>query len=541
MRITILIAFSSLTFGLLGQSLSEARAYFENYEYARAANAYSSIAQLKKLPIDDYKRWAYSYYIIGENQKGLPISDSIIRMKEAEPMFFYINGEMNKGAGNYAKAKESYERYAKLDNEYDVSVKIASCEQIGTWTNQKYTSLSNPNALNDTKANIAMQWAADGYYITREIGKDSTGKDDVNHVDDSPLVLARPFFVSDANGQQAIQVIDKDPFISLSSVAFIENSNKAILSLTRPIGKSEFEKAPHIYLANYSKQNGILDSLKPWEFGGMFDTASCTHPTINASGNCLVFARQSEKTNGSDLYVSYLNGTSWSKPQAISSLNTSFDEMFPKFSGDTILFFSSDGYPGYGNLDLFKAKVEGKNFSFYEHPKAPVNSISDDFNFIWISADSAVFSSNRSGGYGDDDIYLITYEPKPVVVPEDSTDFEEFVTEWTDIIIYFDFDKYDLGAEEKKIADLIAFLEKYGESNIVIEGHTDRRGSDDYNMTLGLRRSNTVKEELVKRGLHPRQIETISKGETDPQVQCDKCTEEEHAKNRVAIVKLNAK
>ena len=89
---------------------------------------------------------------------------------------------------------------------------------------------------------------------------------------------------------------------------------------------------------------------------------------------------------------------------------------------------------------------------------------------------------------------------------------------------------------------MVEFLGHYPNSKIIIEGHTDSRGSDEYNMKLGYNRSVTVKDELIKRGIHPSQIETVSKGETAPPNPCDKkCTEADHALNRVAIIILDAK
>ncbi len=543
MRIILVAVLSSLSFSLLSQSLTEARTYFENYEYARAASAYDSYAQIKELPLEDYKRWVYSSYIIGDYKKGLPISDSVLRTKSPEPLFYYINGEINMGLKNYEQARSAYVKYQSLDDEYDVSVKIASCELIPTWEPQAYVTLENPLGINDSKANIVGQYEHDVLYVFKEVGVDSTGSNQQDDVDDAPLVLAQPFFLTSKTSEQRVTVNYDNKNIAISSMAFVPGSDEVIMSVTKPISNKEIDMAPHLYIGKYDQVNHVIDSLRLWEFSGYEDTSACAHPTINSSGTMLVFAKDGIFTSGSDLYYSNRSNGSWSEPKPISKLNTGFDEMYPKFSGDTLLFFSSDGYPGYGGLDIFSVPVNGNTFGAMSHPTEPVNSLSDDFNFVWVNADSAVFSSNRISGHGDDDIYFIGYKKKEVVIEKpDSSDFFAFVNNWKNVNIYFNFDKYDLSKDFAKVDQLVEFLGHYPNSKIIIEGHTDSRGTDEYNMKLGYNRSVTVKDELIKRGIHPSQIETVSKGETTPPNPCDKkCTEADHALNRVAIIILEAK
>ena len=542
MRISIIALLLSLSFGVSAQSLNEARGYFDNYEYGKAASAFDSYSKMKSLSLDDYKKWAYSCFVIGDNAKGFPLADSILRTRDAEPLFYYVHGEMAMGLGKYSEAEESFTKYQKLDNEYDVSVKIVSCQQIPSWTQQEYNVLNNPLGLNDSKANMVGQYYNDVLFVFREIGKDSTGNNASENVDDAPLVLARPYYLSGDGTLNSIEMNLEDPNISISSMAFVPGSNTVILSASKPLANESIDRAPHLYFANFNWDQMSIDSLVLAPFSGYEDTTSCTHPTINKSGTHLVFAKEGEYTASSDLYISERTSNGWSTPKPLKKINTSFDEMFPKFSGDSVLFFSSDGYPGYGALDIFSVAFNSGEFGERNHPSAPVNSLMDDFNFVWLAQDSAVFSSNRIGGHGDDDLYFIGYRKIEIlpVVP-DSSDFEDFVANWKNVNIYFNFDKYDLEKDFAKMDDLVTFLSHYPNSKITIEGHTDSRGSNEYNMKLGYNRAETAKNELVLRGIHPSQIEITSKGETQPPHECQKCSEADYALNRVAIISLNAK
>jgi outer membrane protein OmpA-like peptidoglycan-associated protein len=110
-------------------------------------------------------------------------------------------------------------------------------------------------------------------------------------------------------------------------------------------------------------------------------------------------------------------------------------------------------------------------------------------------------------------------------------------------VIYFDLDKFNLKEEtEKIIFEVMVFLDKYPKSSLSVTGHTDARGSVEYNLNLGLRRANSVLAELVDLGINSSQISTFTKGNSEPEVDCSSgCSEEDHALNRIAVIRLTAK
>ena len=289
-----------------------------------------------------------------------------------------------------------------------------------------------------------------------EIAKDSKGIQ--MNTDSTDLMLAYPMIGRDG----IFNFISLDDSIkdkSISSISFFPNGEDVLLSINRPLPKNELDLVPHLYKGKFDPTNNLISSLYLWEFSGYEDTTSCSHATINASGNLVVFTKMGEKTNGADLYVSELTGGSWSKPTELKTLNTSYDEMYPMFMGDTLLSMASDGRPGYGGLDIYLVEVNGSTFSNVAHIKSPVNSFKDDFNFCYYSADSARYTSNRKGGLGDDDIYFIKYsEPLSPVIKKDSVDFHEFADNWKTPIIYFDFDKFEISQDFENISGLIGFL-----------------------------------------------------------------------------------
>jgi len=94
---------------------------------------------------------------------------------------------------------------------------------------------------------------------------------------------------------------------------------------------------------------------------------------------------------------------------------------------------------------------------------------------------------------------------------------EEFIT--IGDRVYFDFDKAEIRSDgSATLNDQAAWLKKYPNVTIVVEGHCDERGTREYNLALGERRANAVKEYLVSRGVSANRIETISYGKERPAV-----------------------
>ncbi|HWO57095.1 MAG TPA: peptidoglycan-associated lipoprotein Pal [bacterium] len=83
--------------------------------------------------------------------------------------------------------------------------------------------------------------------------------------------------------------------------------------------------------------------------------------------------------------------------------------------------------------------------------------------------------------------------------------------------IYFDFDKYNLRDDARRVLDANAeILRNNPEMNILIEGHCDERGTDEYNLALGERRAQAAREYLIRLGIDPSRINVISYGEERP-------------------------
>ncbi|TPG64411.1 OmpA family protein [Hymenobacter nivis] len=132
-------------------------------------------------------------------------------------------------------------------------------------------------------------------------------------------------------------------------------------------------------------------------------TADDFSPVFAPDGVTLYFASgRRSGLGGNDLFRATLgpNGRFSAAENLGDAINTAGNDNFPGVAPDGTLYFSSDGRPGYGKLDIFMVQA-GKPVNL----GPDVNGPADDFAPLPMSAEAGVFSSNRAGGKGSDDLY----------------------------------------------------------------------------------------------------------------------------------------
>lgn len=104
--------------------------------------------------------------------------------------------------------------------------------------------------------------------------------------------------------------------------------------------------------------------------------------------------------------------------------------------------------------------------------------------------------------------------------------------------VHFDYNKYDImDADHAVLQRQAAWLAKYPSVRVTVEGHCDERGTREYNLALGARRANAVKEYLVSLGVSAGRLETISYGKERPM--CTESSESCYAQNRRGVTTIS--
>ena len=95
---------------------------------------------------------------------------------------------------------------------------------------------------------------------------------------------------------------------------------------------------------------------------------------------------------------------------------------------------------------------------------------------------------------------------------------KDFAKKVSSIVVYFDFDKYNIRKDQwPKVEKLAELIKSHPENyTIRIEGNCDEWGTEEYNYALGLKRANSVKKALIELGVDPKKLTVISYGELNP-------------------------
>ncbi len=192
------------------------------------------------------------------------------------------------------------------------------------------------------------------------------------------------------------------------------------------------------------------------------DKVNEVHPCLIESDSVLIFAANPiNSIGGYDLYYSVREADGWSSAYSMPEyLNSVGDEKFPTSHHDT-LYYSSDYLVGMGGLDIFKTYLQKSNkWKNPQNLKAPINSGYDDFSLVVnpnfnpniIASQAGLFSSNRPGGRGLDDIYNYI---KTIKIDDQPTKEDK---EKDSIISYNVFVLFNIFDNEKNQLDNITIL-----------------------------------------------------------------------------------
>lgn len=223
---------------------------------------------------------------------------------------------------------------------------------------------------------------------------------------------AQLYYYSSKDGKEEIKLPD-DFHIGAFDIDY--KRNLIYLTRTDYVKKwSKYKQLPHIWVGFLDVDNLRVGNLEPLDFEGLKKGIPTGHPCVVQDTNIIYFSSSFEGGQGGfDIYSGIVDGN---KIETLKNLgpnvNSEGDEFYPTIADSNVLYFTSDGHPGFGNLDMFKAVVKGFHFpQKAEILPEPFNSPADDFCFIYSAGKKAkgYITSNRFGGVGDDDIYLFKF------------------------------------------------------------------------------------------------------------------------------------
>lgn len=395
------------------RNLKKAEKYLALGEYYDAASEFKTA--YSKTPAKDRdkrgqisKKLAYSYERINSTQKAIAAYRNVVRYhQDVADTHLALARQLMKN-GNYKEAVQEFQ--VALDSMPDntlarTGLKAAQeapeIKQMGS----RYT-VKRMDIFNSRRADYCPMLFGDQYdqlYF-------SSTRNDAQGDELSGITGAKPgdIFVSqkDDKGKWGRpQTIETGLNSEYDEGACCFKPDGSTMYLTQCSTDPDYPRYATIVTANRS------DAAwgKPNKLELTHDTlSSYAHPAISPDGEWLYFTSDMPGGKGGlDIWRVRLTSAGTGGVENLGEpINTEGDEMFPTFRPNGDFYFSSNGHPGLGGLDIFIAKVNRHGRYELEHPGYPLNSMGDDFGMTFEGLkNQGFFSSNRGDGRGWDHIY----------------------------------------------------------------------------------------------------------------------------------------
>ncbi|MEP1955541.1 MAG: OmpA family protein, partial [Algoriphagus sp.] len=279
-----------------------------------------------------------------------------------------------------------------------------------------YHELVNYKELNTSGPDYAPVISEDFIYFTT--GRQASG---LYPADGSPytkLFRARADGLKvDVTGAQPLPEFRNEEGLNQAAIAISPDGNTIIYA--RGNSTSDKDLPETALFASYFRGGGFTQPI--WMPVNEDEFWWNSTPAFSEDGEELYFAsNRPGGYGGIDLYkaTKLANGDFGNPKNLGPTINTPGNELFPRPMRDGKFFFSSDGHPGYGKLDLFVAENDASGAQVIKNLGENFNSTNDDFSLFFTEYPKAGFiSSNRDGGVGDDDIYFFEDKtPKPKII-----------------------------------------------------------------------------------------------------------------------------
>lgn len=391
---------------------------YNDYKYAQAAELYKEEAD--KGNIRAIRKIAECYRKINDYDNAEKYYALVVADKNAVPKSFLYYGQMLMNNEKYDDAKIWLQKYYALKNADSTFTKalIASCEKgkSSAETGRKI-NVRNLLKLNSETSDFCAVPFEKGILFT------STREGKINGT--SGMGYQQVYFAK----------LNKDSVYEVEPIKGVVNTKKMnsgpacvdtlhdIIYFTKnnfQYGDAITNKKGDVTLKIFSAERNHegWNDIKLLELNDV--EYSCAFPSISKQGTVLYFTSdRAGGFGGKDIYFSVLTSGVWSKPKNCGkTINTSGDERYPFIHADGTLYFSSNGYAGFGGMDIYKS-VPNKigEFGKPENLGKPFNSSTDDFGFYLDgNYNIGYFSSDRVGGKGMDDIYEFEYTNIPLEI-----------------------------------------------------------------------------------------------------------------------------
>ena len=442
-RLFVLLLAVCISFSAFGQKkIAAGDNAFAGKQYDKALTAYKKgLKKASKNPME-VKRVTYQiaecYRIMGDLRKA---ENQYLRLEKRnhqkeEPLLYFHLGSINHLKGDYQKALEYYLLYQeRVPDDVRIEARIEGVRLSRGWMeNPTNYEVENFKKINTKQDEWAPRWSnqeKQNQMIFTSNRDGSTGKgidqwtgrsfSDIYKIE-RPKGKTNEWIGEWSNPQ----TLDEEGMINtpVNEGEATGNRKGSEIYFTKcPIDKKAL-RACYIYVSD--KKGETFSEPKLVELCAD-SLVNCIHPSLSFDELTLYFSSDMPGGYGGfDLYKATRpsrTGKFGNVENLGPIVNSPGNELFPVIRGDSVLYFSSDGHPGMGGLDIFYSVLRNGEFQVPENMMYPINSCWDEIGIIFYDEEvidpkskapyleKGFFSSNRPGGKGGDDIYYFQLRP----------------------------------------------------------------------------------------------------------------------------------
>lgn len=598
--IIVCLLLTAVAAGCRTPKLSEADAQFQRGEYYDASVTYKKVYNKLRKKEERPQRGEVAfkmgrcYRLLNMSARASAAFQNALRYEYPDSTTHFMLAQALHADGKYAAALRSYDKYLEFCPDDSLAINCAE----GCRTAQEIRArgsryvVKQAKLFNSRRADFCPMYLGadcDQIYYTSTTEK-ATGdkKSEITGMKNADVFFSKKNEKGEWERPEPVEGELNTEFDE-GIVAFSPDAQTMYLTKAR----RELNAPTSVEI--YTSTRSDAKWSAPVKFEITADTLSTFgHPAVSPDGEYLYFVSDMPGGyGGKDIWRISLKERQGSLVNLGPDINTEGNDDFPYVRSDGSLYFSSDGHPGMGGLDIFRATAVGDPADLrwkVENMGFPINSAGDDFGITFGKGEDGFFSSNRGDARGYDHIYSFEYDPvritieglvmdkdeepvknaiirivgndgsnqKEVARDDGSFSFalqrgvkyvmlagakgylnqkQEFASDstmedanyWVEFIlpsiskpsvvenIFYDYDKADLRPESKTaLNELIAVLHDNPNVTIEMASHTDRWGSDAYNINLSERRAKSVVDHLVENGISRDRLQPHGYGKSRP-------------------------
>lgn len=598
--IIVCLLLTAIAAGCRTPKLSEADAQFQRGEYYDASVTYKKVYNKLRKKEERPQRGEVAfkmgrcYRLLNMSARASAAFQNALRYEYPDSTTHFMLAQALHADGKYAAALRSYDKYLEFCPDDSLAINCAE----GCRTAQEIRArgsryvVKQAKLFNSRRADFCPMYLGadcDQIYYTSTTEK-ATGdkKSEITGMKNADVFFSKKNEKGEWERPEPVEGELNTEFDE-GIVAFSPDAQTMYLTKAR----RELNAPTSVEI--YTSTRSDAKWSAPVKFEITADTLSTFgHPAVSPDGEYLYFVSDMPGGyGGKDIWRISLKERQGSLVNLGPDINTEGNDDFPYVRSDGSLYFSSDGHPGMGGLDIFRATAVGDPADLQwkvENMGFPINSAGDDFGITFGKGEDGFFSSNRGDARGYDHIYSFEYDPvritieglvmdkdeepvknaiirivgndgsnqKEVARDDGSFSFalqrgvkyvmlagakgylnqkQEFASDstmedanyWVEFIlpsiskpsvvenIFYDYDKADLRPESKTaLNELIAVLHDNPNVTIEMASHTDRWGSDAYNIDLSERRAKSVVDYLVENGISRDRLQPHGYGKSRP-------------------------